>query len=242
MEDLHRMYQYQKQNTEKNIRKNLVIAALIGAVPFLLIAGFGLFDWTRITTQDYRVGALFYNLRTPLRTTIAAIITRIGDVEGQIVITAVMMLVLFIAKKWRTVLWYGLTVLIGAALLNSGIKNIYQRVRPEEIDHLIEQSGYSFPSGHSMGSIIVFGGIIFLAFRYFKSEAIKWSLGIFFGLLILIIGLSRIYLGVHYPSDVIAGFSLGFAWLMLSIAFLGMKLTGEDFQSKKRYSFKDFSQ
>jgi len=241
MEDLHRMYQYPQQNKEKNRRKKLVIASLIGILPFILIAGIGLFDWTRITVQDYRIGALFYNLRSPVLTTIATFVTRIGDVESQVVITAVMVLALFIAKKWRTGFWFGLTVLIGAALINSGIKNFYQRVRPEEIEHLIEQGGYSFPSGHSMGSIIVFGGFIFLAFRFFKSEAIKWSLGILFGILILAIGLSRIYLGVHYPSDVIAGFSFGFSWLMLSIAFWGLEITHKEFQAKKRYSFKDYS-
>src|SRR5699024_1480614 len=137
--------------------------------------------------------------------------------------------------------WIGVTVLIGADLLNAFIKNIYQRVRPEEINHLIEQSGYSFPSGHSMGSIIVFGSFIFLAFRYFKSKTIKRGLSIFFSLLILLIGLSRIYLGVHYLSDVIAGFSLVFAWLALSIAFFELKFTNEEFQPKKHYSFKDFS-
>ena len=241
MEELHRMYQYSKRNTDKETRKKLVIMAILGILPFLLIAGLGFFDWTSITVQDYKIGALFYDLRNPMLTTIATLITRIGDVESQVIITALAVLALFIAKKWRTGLWFGVTVLIGAALLNAFIKNIYQRVRPEEIEHLIEQSGYSFPSGHSMGSIIVFGGFIFLAFRYFKTETIKWVLGIFFGLLILLIGLSRIYLGVHYPSDVIAGFSLGFAWLALSIAFLGLKFTNEEFQSKKRYTFKDFS-
>ena len=70
---------------------------------------------------------------------------------------------------------------------------------------------------------------------------IKKGEGKVLGILILLIGLSRIYLGVHYPSDVIAGFSLGFMWLTLSIAFLGLRFTREEFQSKKHYSFKDFS-
>jgi len=236
------MNQYSKQNIENKTKKNLIIAALIGFLPFLFIGGIGFFDWTSITVQDYRIGALFYNLRTPLRTTIVTIITRIGDVQTQTIITIIIMLILFMAKKWRTGIWYGLTVLLGAALLNNAIKNFYQRVRPENIDHLIEQGGYSFPSGHSMGSIIVFGGMIFLVFQASKSEAIKWSLGIFLGFLILSIGLSRIYLGVHYPSDVLAGFSLGFTWLILSIAFLGLKMTRKEFHTKKRYSFKDFSQ
>src|SRR5699024_2001223 len=158
-----------------------IIGALIGILPFIFFGGIGFFDWMSLTVQGYSIGVLFYNLRTPLRTTIVMIITSIGDAHRQTIITILIMLILFMAKKWRTGIWYGLTVLLGAALLNNAIKNFYQRVRPENIDHLIEQGGYSFPSGHSMGSIIVFGGMIFLVFQASKSEAIKWSLGIFLG-------------------------------------------------------------
>src|SRR5699024_1187232 len=175
--------QYSKRNTDKETRKKLVIMAILGILPFLLIAGLGFFDWTSITVQDYKIGALFYDLRNPMLTTIATLITRIGDVESQVIITALAVLALFIAKKWRTGLWFGVTVLIGAALLNPFIYNIYQRFRPEKIEHLIEQSGYSFPIGFSMGLIIGLGGFIFLAFWYFKTESIHWGLGIFFGLL-----------------------------------------------------------
>src|SRR5690625_4448292 len=117
MEELHRMYQYSKRNTENKTRKNLVIAAIIGTLPFLFIAGIGFFDWTWITIQDYKIGALFYDLRNPMLTTVATLITRIGDVESQVIITALTVFTLFIAKKWRTGLWFGVTVLIGAALL-----------------------------------------------------------------------------------------------------------------------------
>src|SRR5699024_8248093 len=107
-------------------KKNLIVTALIGFLHFLYFVGIGLFDWTSIMVQDYRIGALFYNLRTPLRTIIVTIITRIRDVQTQTIITIIIMLILCMAKKWRTGIWYGLTVLLGAALLNNAIKNFYQ--------------------------------------------------------------------------------------------------------------------
>lgn len=235
------MYQYSKRQLDNQTSKKFIIAGLIGLLPFLYFAIIGFSDWTNVTAQDYEIGGFFYNLRMPMRTTIATAITRLADRGGQTIITVATVLVLFLSKKWRTGLWYGLTVLIGADLLNGFVKNIYQRIRPDQIEHLVDQGGYSFPSGHAMGSMIICGGLIFLIFRYFKSNWVKWSIGVFLGILILLIGLSRIYLGVHYPSDVIAGFSLGFMWLTLSIAFLGLRFTREEFQSKKRYSFKDFS-
>ena len=235
------MYQYSKRKTDIELKKKLLIAAGIAVIPFLYFAIIGYSDWVNITAQDYKVGAFFYDLRTPMRTMIATGITRIADEEGQALITVAVTLLLTAFKKWRTGLWYGLTVLFGALGLNGAVKNLYHRVRPLDIEHLIEQDGYAFPSGHAMGSMIVFGGIIFLAIRLLKSTVAKWAIGIVLGILILFIGLSRIYLGVHYPSDVIGGFSLGFTWLALSIALLGLRFTSEDFGRQSRYSYRYYN-
>ena len=235
------MLQQTQKRKDDERKKKLIIAGLIGLLPFLYFAIIGFYDWTNVTTQDYELGAFFYHLRTPMRTTIATAITRMADREAQTIVTVVMVLLLFIFKKWRTGLWYGLTVLLGAYFLNGWVKDIYRRVRPEEIEHLIEQGGWAFPSGHAMGGMIVYGGLLFLALRYFKGPALRWTLTIFLGILILLIGLSRVYLGVHYLSDVIGGFSLGFTWLTLSIAFLGLRFTRMEFQPKRHYSFKDYS-
>ena len=236
------MRQYSNQMNEKDLQKKIVIAALIGFLPFLYFAIIGYFDWTNITAQDYEIGAFFYDMREAGRTSIAIGITRLADREGQTLVTVAVTLLLLILKKWRTGLWYGLTVLIGSDFLNSAVKEFYARVRPDQIDHLIEQGEYAFPSGHAMGSVIVYGGLLFLILRYINSTRRnvgwpKWALSILIGILILAIGLSRIYLGVHYPSDVIGGFSLGFSWLLLSIALLGLKFTREEFRAKNKYSF-----
>ncbi len=237
IEGNRKMNTYARRKKQHLFRNKLLIASILGFLPFLYFAIIGYYDWTNVTANDYEIGAFFYELREPLRTTIAIVITRLADFEGQLIITVITVLLLFLFRKWKTGLWYGLTILLGSEYLNKFVKEIYQRVRPDQIEHLIEQGGYAFPSGHSMGSMIVFGGIIFILTRKIKTNWQQWLIGILFGLLILLIGVSRIYLGVHYPSDVIGGFSLGFTWITLSIALVGLPITRQEFVTK-RYSFK----
>lgn len=237
------MYQYPSNTNATKLRKVGLFISLISLIPFLLLAVQGYSDWSAITEIDYKIGAFFYNLRTPIRTDIAIAITRIADRFGQTLITVLVTFILILMKKWRTGLWYGLMVLIGSDFLNDFTKSIFERVRPDQIDHLVEQGGYAFPSGHSMGSMIIFGGLLFLFIQYFNSKnsnknTVKWLFSIGSGLLILAIGLSRIYLGVHYPSDVLGGFSLGLSWLSLNIALIGIPFTKQEFRPKKRYRFK----
>ena len=96
------------------------------------------------------------------------------------------------------------------ALVNLSIKYIIQRVRPDVL-RLIDISGYSFPSGHSMASMSFYGFIIYLCCKNFKTKW-KYLIVSLISILILFIGISRIYLGVHYASDVLGGFSLGLLW------------------------------
>lgn len=97
-------------------------------------------------------------------------------------------------------------------LLNQLLKAIIQRPRPEGINLVIE-SGFSFPSGHSMVAMAFFGLLIWLIWKYKKDRDVRIACCICFGLIIVMIGISRIYLGVHYASDVIAGFCVSLAWL-----------------------------
>jgi len=233
------MYQYSNRRNKMSVRKKYSLAVFIGLLPFLFFAIIGYFDWTNITQWDYEVGSFFYDLRTPTRNMIMTGITRLADREMQTAVTVIAVLLFLLFKKWRTGLWYGLTVLLGAEVLNGLVKNFYGRIRPEQIEHVIEQGGYAFPSGHAMGAMIIYGGLFFIFVQYSNSKTWQWLLGIISVILILMIGLSRIYLGVHYPSDVIGGFSLGFSWLCLAIVVYGLQATQYDFK-QPRYSFKKF--
>ena len=124
-------------------------------------------------------------------------------------------LLLIMIKNKKT----GLSIIVNlglSALTNFIVKNIVQRPRP--IDHrLISETGFSLPSGHSMVSMAFYGYLIYLTYKYIKNKKLKISLTIFLSLLIFLVGLSRIYLGVHYITDVLAGYLLGISYLIIYI-------------------------
>ena len=144
-------------------------------------------------------------------------ITFMGSEWALTIISLVILFIAFVWKKKKYFL-YGLMVpanLAAGSLLNFILKQLFQRPRPDLLK-LIEIGGYSFPSGHSMSSISFYGFLIYLSMKYIK----HWSKYCIIGtlsLLVLAIGISRIYLGVHYASDVLGGFIIGFGWLVLFI-------------------------
>ncbi|WP_338448371.1 phosphatase PAP2 family protein [Niallia oryzisoli] len=135
-------------------------------------------------------------------------------------------LLLVISMIWlcvkRNNLWGMLFCFItvaGGGLLNLWLKNFFGRERPN-VNRIVEADGLSFPSGHSMGSMTYYGFLGYLVIRSKYKPLSKLGLVILFGIVILLIGISRIYLGVHYPSDVLAGYMAGSVWLVLCISLL----------------------
>ena len=106
--------------------------------------------------------------------------------------------------------------LLGVTIINNLLKVIIARDRPN-INRLVTETGYSFPSGHSITSMVFYGYLIYLIYKYIDTKKIKILLIIILSLLIVTIGFTRIYLGVHYTSDVIGGFLLGVAYLIIFI-------------------------
>lgn len=106
----------------------------------------------------------------------------------------------------------------GSAVLILGLKHWIQRPRPELFTHLVTAGGYSFPSGHSLAAVVAYGLLITFMAQQVKHRFARVLLGIAGVLLVALIGFSRIYLGVHYPSDVLGGYCIGAAWLTLVIA------------------------
>ena len=124
---------------------------------------------------------------------------------------------LFIVIKNKKI---GISILSNVAIvtvLNQLIKRILQRPRPTEY-RIIEETGYSFPSGHSMVSMAFYGYFIYLIYKYVKNKYVKWISIILLSLLICLIGISRIYLGVHYTSDVLGGFLISISYLIIYIS------------------------
>ncbi|MEO6453629.1 MAG: phosphatase PAP2 family protein [Ginsengibacter sp.] len=122
-------------------------------------------------------------------------------------------------KKHR---WYSISIpviALSSLLLMFSLKYIFRRDRP--LTPLLQEArGYSFPSGHALISFTFYGLLIYLVWLNVKSAGLKWLLTITLVLLIFVIGLSRVYLRVHYASDVIAGYCIGCMWLLLSLWIL----------------------
>ena len=114
---------------------------------------------------------------------------------------------------------YGLYLLASAVdgvIITTLVKVLVRRIRPDEL-RLITQGGYSFPSGHSMMSMCVYGYLLYLVITKLKNRYLKILVSIILILVILSIGVSRIYVGVHYASDVVSGYCLGLAYLFFLI-------------------------
>ena len=143
--------------------------------------------------------------------------TDIGGTEGIVILTLLVTVVLFIKKMYVAGFWFGMTVLISPGILVHLMKRLIDRDRPEFL-RLAAETSQSFPSGHSTASTVFFGlsGIILilLVLKLWK----RIIIAVMTLTIILFVMASRIYLGVHFPTDVLAGFSFGTSTVLLSIS------------------------
>lgn len=194
------------------IRKNIYLVILFfGMIGFLVITN-EVFNRELLGLDVVGYGLISKYLICDFMTPIFRVVTEFGD-SFVLISIVVFSLVLIKNKK------IGLSIsanLIIVTLFNLLLKNILQRPRPIEY-RLINVTGYSFPSGHSMVSMAFYGFLVYLIYRYVKNNKLKWFLIVSLMLLIVLIGISRIYLGVHYTSDVLAGFLFSISYLMLYI-------------------------
>ena len=167
--------------------------------------------------QIFNIDISYYNFLSEhvISDTLTPIIKIITNFGG-IVCLVVLAILSFIFIKNKKI---GLAIIgnLGiSALLNNILKMILQRPRPTGY-RLIEETGYSFPSGHSMASMAFYGFFIYLVYKNVKNKYIKWGLIAVLSLLIVLIGLSRVYLGVHYLSDVLGGFLVTISYLIIYV-------------------------
>lgn len=156
----------------------------------------------------YKIISTF--LISDFTTPIAKFITNFGGAIFLIILT----ITLFILIKNKKI---GLSIILNLIVitgLNQILKYILQRPRPTEY-RLIEETGFSFPSGHSMVSMAFYGYLIYLIYKYVKNKDLKWISIVLLSILICSIGISRIYLGVHYTSDVLGGFLISLSYLIV---------------------------
>ena len=193
----------------KNLKWIILFICLVG---FLAIAE-DVFH-KEIMMKDiigYKLVSTF--LISDFATPIAKFITNFGGAIFLIIAT----IILFILIKNKKIGFSIISNLVIVTILNQLLKNILQRPRPTEF-RIVEETGFSFPSGHSMVSMAFYGYLIYLIYRYVKNKYLKWTLIVSLSILICTIGISRIYLGVHYTSDVLGGFLISISYLVIYIS------------------------
>lgn len=164
---------------------------------------------------DISIYSSIISLKSNVATKIFRAITELGSATILIII-AVGSYIFINNKKIGCGIILNLAI---SALLNVTIKEIVQRPRPPIEFRMVEETSFSFPSGHSMTSAAFYGLFIYFIFKNVKNKNIRNSICIFLSILIFLIGTSRIYLGVHYASDVLAGFTIAIVYLILYINF-----------------------
>ena len=198
-----------KEFIEKNLKWIILFLCLVG---FLALAE-DVFH-KEIMNGDiigYKLISTF--LISDFATPIAKFITDFGGAIFLVVLTVFLFLVIK-NKKIGLSIFLNLVIVTG---LNQLLKRILQRPRPTEY-RIIEETGYSFPSGHSMISMAFYGYLIYLIYKYVKNKYVKWTSIVLLSTLICSIGISRIYLGVHYTSDVLGGFLISISYLVIYIS------------------------
>ncbi len=172
----------------------------------------------RLSIFDSKIYSFFSQFISEGTTNYMIFISLLGSWQVLILIASISLLIFWNKEKFS---FYGKMIainLLASYILNILFKVIFQRERPD-ILRLIDINGFSFPSGHSMIGMSFYGFILYLCYKNIKG---RWRYITVFilVLIIVLIGISRVYLGVHYPSDVLAGLSAGLAWLAIYIALI----------------------
>lgn len=181
----------------------------------LLLAAFGViaadvYNHVRISF-DAPVLGWFHTHATPARTAVALTLSRIGEPKSLGSVTLLILIVLALLRRFRLAFLFAVEV-GGAAVLDLASKSFFARPRPTLYPHLLHETGFSFPSGHAMGGMAFFLALHLLLWRTLP-RGWRW-IGVLGLLLAIAIGVSRPYLQVHYPTDILAGWAFGTGWVL----------------------------
>lgn len=210
------------KNIIEFLKKNYLLFIIIIC---LVITGFILESvYEKEILEFDKLAFSLFKIRTPLLTKIFLIITNLGSPYVLILLT----LLSFLLKNKK--LSFIITANLGLiTIINQVLKFIVKRPRPSDL-FLIVETGYSFPSGHSMVSLSFYGLLIYFIYKYFKNKNLKIFLIMLLSLIIVLIGVSRVYLGVHFVSDVISGFLLSLSYLIIFIKVINKFILKESYE------------
>jgi undecaprenyl-diphosphatase len=214
-----------------NLKTYLAIAFCISVVSIIGFSLISLFiSDQKIIYFDRTIIDNVQGLETPFLTNVMKFFTFIGSAPFVIVLSLFLLFFLYKVLHHRFELILFVAAIAGSAILNGILKQFFQRVRPD-FHRLIDIEGFSFPSGHAMNAFTVYGIISFLLWRHIPSRLGRGALLLISTVMILTIGISRIYLGVHYPSDIVGGYFASGFWITTAILFF-------QYYQEKRYNKK----
>lgn len=168
---------------------------------------------------DNEIYNLIKKIQSKELTKILIVTTNLGGILSLFSIALITTIILFLFKKRKLGIAVELNLIISTCVYIL-LKNIFQRPRPDVIENLIDVTGYSFPSGHSTNNMAFYAFAIYLVCENVKNKKLKIIFCVFLGMIPILIGFSRIYLRVHYFSDVIVGFCLGIINVVLFINYV----------------------
>jgi membrane-associated phospholipid phosphatase len=219
------------KKVQLSIQKRIASLALLSVeliiVLVLFIAAmiiFSIFAYRVLRWQNHAFDFLVFDkvavLVTPVTTSFIQAVTFLGNHNFLVPVNLLLIVYFFFIKKHK---WYSIKVpviALGGLLLMTLLKQLFNRPRPL-IPLLQPVRGLSFPSGHAMMSVTFYGLLILLVWEYITNRFWKWLITGLLVILILLIGFSRIYLRLHYFSDVMAGFAAGIIWLSICVWIIG---------------------
>jgi membrane-associated phospholipid phosphatase len=208
----------------------VVLAASLSA--FRLLAE-GLAAGDPILATDRDLAVWLHERGTPALTSSFEAVTFLGNMPVLAAVAVVGAVLLARARRPYEALLVVLAY-AGALALASGLKLAFERERPFFSDPRATETTFSFPSGHATVSLAVYGALAYIGLRAFRSRSARAALVAVAALLVALIGFSRLYLGVHYLSDVLAGFSAGLAWLVACVLALHLHRERETFRRERR--------
>lgn len=174
-----------------------------------------------LANYDQQITDYVISYRSPALTEYFIFVTHVGDIYGYAVVLGVLTLMsIFVFRSWKYTVQIVLVLLL-SAVSNLILKRFVDRARPG-IEHMVSVETLSYPSGHAMSAMAFYGFLMYLFYRFKINIFLKIGIILLLGILIFSIGMSRIYLGVHFPSDIAGGYIAGFIWVVFCILLFNL--------------------
>lgn len=222
---LRKSYQFWLQHINPHITTLIVTIGVVGLASCLSISFILAWLFEEVLEKEafgFDTAWIYWvhGYTNPSLDAVMLTITQLADASVVVVIVALTLGILWWQHHRSEAKIFAIACL-GAFILNNGMKLFFAKPRPHIFPSLISETSFSFPSGHALGGFVMYGFLAYLLSSHFpKFSKSIYTLAVF---TIAAIGLSRIYIGVHWPTDIIAGYGVGYIWLMLCIIMLKLQ-------------------